>query len=91
MKRPLTEDMRHEVAHLTTPGYDHDGALAMLNQALIKSSPIDDVQVLHLLRIGFNAGLRRRPPTRWQRFQWALRGLRAGATRGNRVGGGGRG
>lgn len=40
----------------TLEGHDRDGAAAMLSQARLKTNPIDDIQVQHLLHIGYRAG-----------------------------------
>jgi hypothetical protein len=41
-------------------GYDRDVALAILSQARLRSSLIDEIQVLQLIRMGCNAGYRKR-------------------------------
>lgn len=41
---------------LTTPGHDRDVAYAVLSQSRLCTSPIDDIQVRHLLAIGYRAG-----------------------------------
>ncbi len=46
---------RDQVVDCSTPGHDRDCALAMLNQARRRGG-IDDIQVAHLLAIGFRAG-----------------------------------
>lgn len=52
MTNPATE-----VDYYTTEGHDRDAAVAMLSQSrLPHASRIDDVQVRHLLQIGYRAG-----------------------------------
>lgn len=48
-----------DVKRLTRPGHDRECAHAMLYQASKRSKimPLDDIQDLHLLRIGYSAGL----------------------------------
>jgi hypothetical protein len=48
-----------EIDYYTTEGHDRDAALAMLSQARLPlASRIDEVQVRHLLQIGYRAGRR---------------------------------
>lgn len=51
-----TETPRDELLGLAVPGHDLDCARAIYNQARIKSSPLDEIQVKHLLQIGYRAG-----------------------------------
>jgi hypothetical protein len=46
-----------DLDYFTTPGHDRDIAHAILAQSRNRNcSPIDDIQVRHLLRIGYTAG-----------------------------------
>lgn len=45
-----------QVDRLSTPGHDRDVARAIANQARLRHSPITDVQVQHLLLIGYQRG-----------------------------------
>lgn len=46
-----------DVDYFTTPGYDREIAHAILAQSRHRhASPIDDIQVRHLLQIGYMAG-----------------------------------
>jgi hypothetical protein len=45
-----------EVAFYAVEGHDREGAAAMLSQSRLGYNPIDDIQVLHLLNIGYRAG-----------------------------------
>lgn len=45
-----------DVDYFTTPGYDREIAHAILAQSRHRSDPIDDIQVRHLLQIGYTAG-----------------------------------
>jgi hypothetical protein len=45
-----------EIDYYTTPGRDREIAYAILSQARHRNDPIDDIQVRHLLRIGYTAG-----------------------------------
>lgn len=45
-----------EIGLYANPGHDLDGAVAMLPQARLGHHPIDDIQVRHLLQIGYRAG-----------------------------------
>ncbi len=48
-----------EIDYYAIEGHDRDAALAMLSQSrLPHASRIDDVQVQHLLQIGYRAGRR---------------------------------
>ena len=64
---PCADQMYAEVSLYATEGYDRDGAAAMLNQARLgptrSASPIDDIQVLHLLQIGYRAPAGQSPTT----------------------------
>jgi hypothetical protein len=53
---PLPEIDR-SVELFTRPGHDRDCARAMLSQARLRTSPLDDLQVAHLLAIGYRAGV----------------------------------
>lgn len=52
----MTQPMPEFAASFTVPGHDRDAALAILSQARLRSSPIDEIQVRHLLAIGWRAG-----------------------------------
>jgi hypothetical protein len=45
-----------DVDYFTTPGHDRDVAHAILAQSRHRTDPIDDIQVRHLLQIGYTAG-----------------------------------
>jgi hypothetical protein len=78
-----------DVAYFTTPGYDREIAHAILAQSRHRnaSGPISDVQVRHLLRIGYTAGRAvtvedaafERSDTKMGRWTMLLGGLAAGA------------
>lgn len=44
------------VAANSLPGHDRECAAAMLSQARLRTNPIDEIQVAHLLEIGWRAG-----------------------------------
>jgi hypothetical protein len=50
------EPLAAQVRALLRDADELDLALAMMNQARIRSTPIDTTQVIHLLRIGWRAG-----------------------------------
>ena len=58
MSQQTQDERRNAVILYSQPGHDRDCALAMLNQARVSrlSDPIDDIQVEHLLSIGYTAG-----------------------------------
>jgi hypothetical protein len=58
-----------DVDLFSTPGPDRDNAQTMYAQARNGLNPLDAVQVLHLLRIGYTAG--RRATESDQSFDWA--------------------
>lgn len=45
-----------DLDYYTTPGHDREIAHAILAQARHRNDPIDDIQVRHLLCIGYTAG-----------------------------------
>jgi len=49
------DDEVYEV--MLPPGHDRNVAVAILSQARLGRNPIDDIQVRHLLAIGYRAGL----------------------------------
>ena len=53
---PERDAVAARIAALSLPGHDREVALAVHNQARLRRSPIDDVQVEHLLAIGWRAG-----------------------------------
>lgn len=53
----MTDRYRDDVEALSLPGHDRDCALAMLSQSRLRhSSRIDEIQVAHLVAIGYRAG-----------------------------------
>jgi hypothetical protein len=56
--QPLEDQKRSEAEALSLTGHDRDCALAMLSQARLHTSPLDEIQMIHLLSIGFRAGQR---------------------------------
>jgi hypothetical protein len=63
------------ISWVTLPGHDRDVAEAVLSQSRLKSNPISDVQVEHLLTIGYGAGIHAGEARGWQRAVAALRDL----------------
>jgi hypothetical protein len=53
---PLPEIDR-SVELFSLPGHDRDCAKAMLSQARLRTRPLDDLQVAHLISIGYRAGV----------------------------------
>jgi hypothetical protein len=53
---PLPEIDR-SVELFSLPGHDRDCARAMLSQARLRGCPLDDLQVAHLISIGYSAGV----------------------------------
>jgi hypothetical protein len=60
------------VEFFSLPGHDRECAAAILNQARGRRTPLDDIQVEHLLRIGFTAGkaAARREANQRFAFEW---------------------
>ncbi len=58
MSQPTQDERRSTVELYSQPGHDRECALAMLNQARLGRDPngISDIQVEHLLAIGYRAG-----------------------------------
>jgi hypothetical protein len=52
------DQKRDEAEALSLAGHDRDCAQVMLSQARLHTSPLDEIQVVHLLSIGFRAGKR---------------------------------
>jgi hypothetical protein len=53
---PLPEIDR-SVELFSLPGHDRECAVAMLSQARLRTRPLDDLQVAHLISIGYSAGV----------------------------------
>lgn len=77
-----------DLDYFTTPGHDRNVAYAILAQSRLRdASPIDDIQVRHLLRIGYTAGRAvtaedaafERVDAKWGRWTMLCYGLAAGA------------